>query len=96
MSLPPRDVSRPLRYSVVTPARNEATNLRRLADSMAAQTMRPHEWLIVDNGSLDATGETAAEIVRELPFAKTIGMVVVAAFAIRAEFTLPVAKITAT
>lgn len=65
-------MSRPLRYAVVTPARNEATNLRRLADSMAAQRMRPHEWLIVDNGSLDATGETAGEITRELPFAKTI------------------------
>ena len=64
----PREVSRPLRYSVVTPARNEATNLRPAgrqhgrADDAAAQ------WLIVDNGSLDATGETAGEIARELPF----------------------------
>jgi hypothetical protein len=39
---------------------------------MAAQTMPPHEWLIVDNGSLDATGETAGEIAREPPFATTI------------------------
>ena len=65
-------MSRPLGYSVVTPARDEATNLRRLADSMAVQTVPPREWLIVDNGSLDATGETADEIARDLPFAKTI------------------------
>ena len=66
----PRDVYRPLQYSVVTPALNEARNLRRLADSMAVQTVPPREWLIVDHGSVDATGETAGEIARELPFAE--------------------------
>jgi len=50
---------------------------------MAAQTMPPHEWLIVDNGSLDATGETAAEIARELPFGKTIHLPALESPAIR-------------
>ena len=50
-------------YALVTPARNEAENLRRLAACIAAQTVLPAEWLIVDDGSTD---ETAA-LARELP-----------------------------
>jgi glycosyltransferase involved in cell wall biosynthesis len=42
-------------YAVVTPARDEAENLPRLASSLAAQTVRPVAWTIVDNGSTDAT-----------------------------------------
>jgi poly-beta-1,6-N-acetyl-D-glucosamine synthase len=42
-------------YAVVTPARDEAENLPRLAASLIAQTVRPKAWNIVDNGSTDAT-----------------------------------------
>ncbi len=52
----------PLTYAVVTPARNEAENLRRLAASMADQTLRASHWLIVDNGSTDDTIEVAREL----------------------------------
>jgi biofilm PGA synthesis N-glycosyltransferase PgaC len=62
----------PLTYAVVTPAHNEAANLRRLADSMAAQTLAPLEWVIVDNGSTDATPSVAAEIERSLPWARLL------------------------
>ena len=51
-----------LSYAVVTPVRNEAENLGRLADSLAGQTQRPGLWLIVDTGSTDATPETAAAL----------------------------------
>jgi glycosyltransferase involved in cell wall biosynthesis len=67
----------------VTPARNEAENLRRLAGSMAKQTLLPRQWLIVDNGSLDGTGEAAAAIARELPFATTIHLPIDDSAAIR-------------
>jgi glycosyltransferase involved in cell wall biosynthesis len=40
-----------LSYVVVTPARDEAENLRRQAAWLAEQTHRPSEWVIVDNGS---------------------------------------------
>jgi glycosyltransferase involved in cell wall biosynthesis len=63
---------RRLGYSVVTPARNEAANLRRLAASMAAQTLPPREWMIVDNDSTDETAAACAEIVAELAFARTM------------------------
>jgi biofilm PGA synthesis N-glycosyltransferase PgaC len=42
-------------YAVITPARNEADNLPRLAGCLAGQTVRPTLWLIVDNGSTDET-----------------------------------------
>ena len=46
---------RRLSYAVVTPARNEAENLGRLAECLAAQTVPPQAWIIVDNGSNDDT-----------------------------------------
>lgn len=52
-------------YAVVTPARNERENLRRLADSLAAQTLPPAEWLIVENGSDDGTPALAEELAAE-------------------------------
>jgi glycosyltransferase involved in cell wall biosynthesis len=48
-------VSHRLSYATVTPARNEAANLARLADSMLTQTTVPAAWVIVDNGSTDGT-----------------------------------------
>lgn len=49
-------------YALVTPARNEAGNLGRLAASVTSQTVLPSAWLIVDNGSTDDT----AAVVRAL------------------------------
>lgn len=49
-------------YSVVTPVRTEETNLRRLAAALEAQSHRPKQWVIVDNGSEDGTEEVAREL----------------------------------
>lgn len=54
-----------LSYAAVTPARNEAENLARLAEAMFAQTQRPEAWVIVDDGSTDGTAEVAAALARE-------------------------------
>jgi biofilm PGA synthesis N-glycosyltransferase PgaC len=56
-----------LTYAVITPARNEAANLPRLARALGAQTVRPLEWLLVDNESTDDT----AAVARELPYGPT-------------------------
>jgi biofilm PGA synthesis N-glycosyltransferase PgaC len=61
-----------LTYVVVTPAHNEADNLRQLAESMRAQWLPPAEWLIVDNGSSDGSEETIAEITAANPWARGI------------------------
>ena len=42
-------------YSVVSPVRDEAQHLPRTAIAMLAQTHRPLEWIIVDDGSTDGT-----------------------------------------
>ncbi|HJU48570.1 MAG TPA: glycosyltransferase family A protein [Gaiellaceae bacterium] len=52
-------------YAVVTPARDEADNLPRLASSLAAQTVSPRSWTIVDNGSTDGTPELVAGLAAE-------------------------------
>lgn len=49
-------------YAVVTPARNEAEHLRRLAGSIRAQDLQPAAWVIVDNGSTDETRAVADEL----------------------------------
>jgi glycosyltransferase involved in cell wall biosynthesis len=47
------------RYSVITPVRNEAGNLARLAGVMERQRRLPESWVIVDTGSSDETLEVA-------------------------------------
>ncbi len=51
-----------LRYAVVTPARNEERHLQRLGAALAAQTLPPAEWVVVDDGSTDATPAVLAEL----------------------------------
>src|SRR6188768_4048275 len=46
-----------LSYALITPARNEAENLRRLGECVIAQSHLPTEWIVVDD---DSTDETAA------------------------------------
>ena len=48
-------------YALISPCRNEAEYMRRTLDSVVAQTVRPDLWLIVDDGSSDATPEILAE-----------------------------------
>jgi glycosyltransferase involved in cell wall biosynthesis len=55
-------MGRTLRYALVTPARNEAENLERLAASLAAQSLQPAEWIVVDDGSEDGTFELAGRL----------------------------------
>lgn len=43
------------RYVIITPARNEEENIPHTIRSMAAQTLRPVRWVIVNDGSTDGT-----------------------------------------
>lgn len=52
-------------YALITPARNEAANLARLAESVIAQTTLPSSWVIVDHGSTDETRKLAEELAEE-------------------------------
>ena len=48
------------KYSVITPVRNEARFIEQLIHSMIQQTVRPVEWVIVNDGSTDKTAEIVA------------------------------------
>lgn len=51
-----------MRYAAVTPARDEAGRLEKLAASLLAQSVTPAAWIIVENGSVDATLNVASEL----------------------------------
>jgi len=59
--------SPPLRYAVVTPARNERDNIERLAAALAAQDHAPTWWVIADDGSTDGTRELGLELAASDP-----------------------------
>ena len=52
------------RLLIVSPVRNEAAHIERIARSVAAQTRRPEHWMVVDDGSDD---EHAADRSRRSP-----------------------------
>lgn len=61
-----------LSYALVTPARDEAENLRRLAGCLAEQTIPPDAWLVVDDDSSDGTADVARELSGELPWLRVL------------------------
>jgi hypothetical protein len=60
MNLPP--------YALVTPARNEAATLGATIEAVLAQTHRPCRWVIVSDGSTDATDAIAQRYACDHPF----------------------------
>jgi biofilm PGA synthesis N-glycosyltransferase PgaC len=62
---PRRTSTRRLTYALVTPARDEEQNLRRLAASLLAQTVPPQAWIVVDDGSADRTPDLMRELAQE-------------------------------
>ena len=55
-------------YVAVTPARDEEKFLPRLIACMSRQNYPPGKWLIIDDGSTDATGRIIDEAAREYPW----------------------------
>jgi glycosyltransferase involved in cell wall biosynthesis len=59
-------------YVLITPARNEAGHLPRTIAAVAAQLRLPREWVIVDDGSTDATARIAEEAALRHPFVRCL------------------------
>jgi biofilm PGA synthesis N-glycosyltransferase PgaC len=60
-----------LDYAVITPVRDEAENLGRLRDALAAQTHPPAAWIVVDTGSGDGTPELLGRFAEENPWIRS-------------------------
>ncbi len=60
------------RYVVITPVRDEERYLAQTIDSVCRQTVRPTEWIIVDDGSSDRTGAIADEAAAQHTWIRVI------------------------
>jgi biofilm PGA synthesis N-glycosyltransferase PgaC len=57
---------------VISPVRDESMYLRLTMDSMVAQTFRPMEWILVDDGSTDATPDIVREYAVKYAFIRLV------------------------
>jgi hypothetical protein len=60
------------RILVISPVRNEAAHIERVAQAMAAQQLAPALWLVVDDASTDGTLELLRRLEAEIPFLRVI------------------------
>jgi poly-beta-1,6-N-acetyl-D-glucosamine synthase len=60
------------RLLLITPARDEAEHLERTIRAVAAQARRPDLWLVVDDGSTDATPRILERWAQELSFLRVL------------------------
>lgn len=60
------------RYVIVTPVRDEEAHLEATIASVSAQTIRPVEWVIVNDGSADRTGEIIGQYAAQLPWIRGV------------------------
>jgi poly-beta-1,6-N-acetyl-D-glucosamine synthase len=60
------------RYLLISPCRDEAQYLRRTLDSVAAQSVPPTLWVVVDDGSSDETPAILEEYTSRLPYLRVL------------------------
>ena len=56
------------RILIISPMRNEAAHVARVARALAAQTHQPAEWIVVDDASTDDTARDCASSQASIPF----------------------------
>lgn len=58
--------------AIISPVRDEARYVQNTLEAMVAQTVRPQEWLFVDDGSTDATRTIIASFASKYPWIRVI------------------------
>ena len=61
-----------MKYVIITPAHNEEAYIRSTLDSVVAQTVKPEQWIIVDDGSTDGTAKIIQEYVERYAWIKQV------------------------
>ena len=61
-----------LRYVLLTAARNEAAHIGRTIQSVTVQTLPPHAWVIVSDGSTDDTDDLVRSGARQHPWIRLL------------------------
>jgi biofilm PGA synthesis N-glycosyltransferase PgaC len=60
------------RYLLISPCRDEGKHIRSTLDSVAAQSVPPALWIVVDDGSTDETPAILEEYARRLPYLRVV------------------------
>jgi glycosyltransferase involved in cell wall biosynthesis len=60
------------RYVIITPVRDEEEYIGATIESVSKQSVRPIEWVIVDDGSTDRTGEIIDQYSAQLPWIRAV------------------------
>jgi glycosyltransferase involved in cell wall biosynthesis len=60
------------RLLLISPVRNEAAHLERIADAVERQTRPPDLWVVVDDDSTDSTPEILARLAERIKFLKIV------------------------
>jgi biofilm PGA synthesis N-glycosyltransferase PgaC len=61
-----------MKYVVITPVRDEEAYLRLTIESIVEQTIRPVEYVVVNDGSKDKTGEIIEEYARQYSWIRAV------------------------
>lgn len=64
----------PEKYILLTPARNEEKNISKIIESVINQTIKPLQWIIVDDSSTDQTGEIIEYYAKRNNFIKFLSV----------------------
>jgi poly-beta-1,6-N-acetyl-D-glucosamine synthase len=59
-------------YVLVSPCKDEAEYIERTLQSIERQTIRPAQWIIVDDGSVDGSMEIVARYRERMPFIRIV------------------------
>ena len=61
-----------VKYVIITPVRDEEKHIEATIEAVAGQTIRPAEWVIVDDGSSDRTGDIIDRYAAKFPWISVV------------------------